>query len=369
MKKVLFVATVVQKHINVFHLPFLKMFQEEGYTTYVAAANDTNEQNVNIPYCDHYVEISFKRNPFHPGNIKAYLKLKKLICDNDFEIIHCHTPVGGVLGRLAASKARRNGTRVFYTAHGFHFYKEAPLKNWLIYYPIEWLCAHFTDVLITINKEDYALAKKHMHAKHVEYVPGVGVDVEKFANVQVDRSAKRRELGIPEDAFLLLSVGELNENKNHQIVIKALAELKNPNIHYAIAGKGDLHDYLIGLAYSLGVASQVHLLGYRSDVAELYKSSDIYVLPSIREGLNVSIMEAMASGLPVVCSVARGNTDLIDENGGAVFESHSVEDCCNAIRNIMDKDLNALEKYNALKIGKFDTRVVNETTRCIYRRV
>ena len=165
MKKVLFVATVVQKHINVFHLPFLKMFQEQGYKTYVAASNDTGKEKVEIQYCDEYVEIDFKRNPLHPGNVSAYSKLKELIDREKFDIVHCHTPVGGLLGRLAAIKARKGGTRVFYIAHGFHFYKGAPLKNWLMYYPVEKFCSRFTDVLITINQEDYALAKKKMKSR------------------------------------------------------------------------------------------------------------------------------------------------------------------------------------------------------------
>ena len=132
MKKVLFVATVVQKHIKVFHTPYLEMFRQAGYETFVAAANDTGGE-VNLPCCDRYVEIGFRRNPFHPANIGAFFRLKRLIDSEHFDLIHCHTPVGGVLGRLAAARSRRQGTKVLYTAHGFHFYKGAPLINWLIY--------------------------------------------------------------------------------------------------------------------------------------------------------------------------------------------------------------------------------------------
>jgi glycosyltransferase EpsD len=176
MKKVLLVATVVQKHINVFHLPMLKMFQEKGYKTYVAASNDTGSREVKIPYCDEYVEIPFKRNPLHPGNFFAYRKLKKLIQSGEFTIIHCHTPVGGLLGRMAAKKARKKGTRVIYTAHGFHFYKGAPRKNWMFYYPVEKFCARHTDVLITINHEDYALAQKKFKSKTLLLLQKVKVD-------------------------------------------------------------------------------------------------------------------------------------------------------------------------------------------------
>lgn len=366
MKKVLFIATVVQKHINVFHLPFLKLFQNEGYRTYVAAANDTDGENVTIPYCDKYVEVAFKRNPLHPGNLLAFYKLKDLINNNEFDIIHCHTPVGGLLGRLAAIKVRKKGTRVFYTAHGFHFYKGAPLKNWLFYYPVEKICSYFTDVLITINHEDYALAKKRMKANQVKYVPGVGIDLSRFDNINIDRNAKRREIGVPEDALLLLSVGELNENKNHQIVIKSLEKLNNPNVHYAIAGIGDKKDYLLNLAKNLGVAEQLHLLGYRKDIPELNYSADVFCFPSFREGLSVSLMEAMACGLPVVCSRIRGNTELIEKKGGILFDSNSVESCYHAVRDILAGDLRQMGEINKEHVQNYSIDNVVAEMKSLY---
>lgn len=346
MKKVLFIATVVQKHIKVFHLPFLKWFQDEEYRTYVVASNDTDSLDVNIPYCDEYVEIEFKRNPLHPKNILAYHELKRLIRSQNFDIIHCHTPVGGVLGRLAARRTRKNGTRVFYTVHGFHFYKGAPLKNWLFYYPVEKLCSYFTDVLITINQEDYSLAKKKMKAKKVEYVPGVGVNLSRFENVQIDRDAKRREIGVPEKAILLTSVGELSTRKNHKIVLEALAEIDNEKIHYAIVGNGVLLYELQSFAKKHGITHRVHFLGYRKDIAEIYKASDICCLPSIHEGLPVALMEAMACGLPVVCSRIRGNTDLIGTSGGILFDYDNVDECRQAIEDVINGDMIRMGKAN-----------------------
>lgn len=365
MKKVLFVATVVQKHINVFHLPFLKLFQNEGCRTYVAAANDTDSEDVTVPYCDEYVEIDFKRNPLHPGNISAYLKLKKLINSNEFDIIHCHTPVGGLLGRLAAIKARKKGTKVFYTAHGFHFYKGASFKNWFFYYPVEKFCSYFTDVLITINHDDFSLAKKRMKSKQVSYVPGVGVDISKF-DITVNRNIKRREIGVPEDAIVLLSVGELNENKNHQIVVRALAKLDNSNIHYVIAGIGDKKDYLLNLAEELGVSKQLHLLGYRKDIAELNRSADLFCFPSFREGLSLSLMEAMASSLPVACSRIRGNTELIEANGGILFEPNSVDSCYRAVRDILAGNYRQMGENNKEKVQRFSIDNVVKEMKSIY---
>ena len=156
-KRVLIIATVVKTHIMQFHIPTLKLFKEMGWETAVAARNDyQNPEDCQIPYCDQFYDIPFERIPFKPKNIECYKRLKDIIDQGDFQIIHCHTPVGGALGRLAAQKAREEGTRVLYTAHGFHFYRGAPLLNWLLYYPVEKYCSRLTDAILTINQEDFA---------------------------------------------------------------------------------------------------------------------------------------------------------------------------------------------------------------------
>ena len=221
--------------------------------------------------------VPISRNPFALANLTAYKELVELIKHETIDYINCNTPVGGLLGRLVSKKCKVK--KVIYQAHGFHFYKGAPILNWLIYYPVEKLCSSLTDKLITINKEDFELAKNKFKAKEVHYVPGVGIDLSRFENIDVDRNTKRREIGVPEDAFLLLSVGELNENKNHQVVIRALAKLKNPDAHYLIAGLGDKKDYLLDLAKQLGVSEQVHLLGYRRDIEELIRTADVFCFP------------------------------------------------------------------------------------------
>lgn len=226
MKKVLFVATVVKTHIMEFHIPYLKMFKEMGWETAVAARNDyENPADCVIPYCDTYYNIPFERNPLKPGNLKAYKELKHIIDEGEYDIIHCHTPVGAMLTRLAAKQARKKGTKVFYTAHGFHFYKGAPAINWILYYPVEKWLSRYTDVLITINKEDYERAKTFKAGK-VCYVPGVGIDLKKFNAGYVNKEQKRKEIGVSADDFVLLSVGELIPRKNHEVVIRALSVLK-----------------------------------------------------------------------------------------------------------------------------------------------
>lgn len=369
--KVLLTATV-QSHICQFHRPLVKMLHELGYEVHIAARNNLAEKNgLRLDFADKVFDVPFSRSPKSTDNIKAYRQIRKIIAKGNYDIIHCNTPMGGVVTRLACKGLRKKGVRVIYTAHGFHFYKGAPLKNWLLYYPAEKFCAHFTDTLITINREDYALAERKMKAKQVVYVPGVGIDVNKFRNTKIDRAAKREELGIPEDAFLLLSVGELNENKNHQIVIRALAELNDPSIHYTIAGNGILAENLTALATQLGVVDRVHLLGYRRDVAELYKTADVYVLPSCREGLNVSIMEAMAAGLPVVCSKIRGNVDLIDESNGIACECRNMHEFEAAINRLyVNRQLREeLGQAGSQRVERFSVDEVNREMLRVYTKL
>ena len=321
MPKILFVATVVKIHIAVFHLPYIRMMKELGWETAVAAKNDYDAQEeCVIPYCDHYYDIPFARSPFSADNLTALKQLEEIIDREQFDIIHCNTPVGGVIGRMAARKARKNGAKVYYTAHGFHFFNGAPLKNWLLYYPVEKHFAKDTDVLITINREDYDRAKAFNRCD-VRLIPGIGIDTKKFAGLTVDARKKKQELGLAPDDLVLLSVGEMTVRKNHEAVIRALAELKAEPIfarmHYLICGNGALKEYLEKLAQELGISGHVHLLGFRYDVQEILQTADLFVFMSRQEGLPVAVMEAMAAGRPVIASDIRGNHDLIQdgENG------------------------------------------------------
>lgn len=333
-KKVLFTATVVKTHINVFHLPYLKWLKKRGYEVHVAAKNDFINEPCIIPNCDKYYDVKFARFPFSKTNIKAYKQLKKLIQENNYDIIHCHTPVAGVLTRLAARKNKN--TTVIYTAHGFHFFKGAPLLNWLIYYPVERFCARFTDKLITINKEDYERAKRFSLRKNgkVYYVPGIGINLEKIQNLKVDVKQKKKELGILENTSILLSVGELNKNKNHETVLQALSKLKDKNFIYLICGRGVLKEYLERKIQELRLENKAKLLGYRRDVIEILKTADLFIFPSKREGLPVSVIEAMAAGLHIIASNVRGNRDLIDKEN--LFEPEDVVTLTSLIEKQLD---------------------------------
>lgn len=372
MKKVLFVATVVKNHIMEFHIPYLKMFKEAGWETAVAARNDyENPRDCQIPYCDTYYDIPFERSPFKPGNLEAYRKLKRIIDVGHYDIIHCHTPVGAALTRLAARESRKRGTKVIYTAHGFHFYKGAPLLNWIIFYPVERWLAHYTDTLITINKEDYERAKS-FKAGRVCYVPGVGVDLKKFNAGYVNKEQKRKEIGVSADDFVLLSVGELIPRKNHEVVIRALSVLKQldklNHIEYVICGRGAYETDLKKLAEGLDVADHVHFLGYRNDISEICNCADLFVFMSHQEGLPVALMEAMACGLPAVCSNIRGNTDLIEDGVTGLLANNTPEEVAESISEMKNDTAlrNRVASAALQKIKQFDLSSVEDEMSKIY---
>jgi len=314
--------------------------------------------------------LPFSRSPFSLGNFVAIRRLKKLIVEGNYDVVHCHTPIAAFCTRIACRKLRKKGLKVIYTAHGFHFFKGAPLKNWLIYYPLEKLCSRWTDVLITINKEDYELALGKMQAVRTEYVSGVGVDFQRFSDVVVDRDAKRRELDIPTDAYLMCSVGEMIPRKNHRVVIRALAAIKNPNVYYIIVGYGRLRDYLQELAQELGIADQVRFLGFRKDIAELYKISDLCVFPSIQEGLPIAPLEGMACGVPLLCAENRGTREFALNGVNALVCPWNDVD---AFKNAIDAFVkgNALKNFDSKRVveslRKYEVKDVNERMEEIYR--
>ncbi|MBN3554003.1 glycosyltransferase family 4 protein [Fictibacillus nanhaiensis] len=364
MKKILIVSTV-SRQFYLFEQGNIEVLNSLGYEVHTAANfSDANERLDVLNIKRHHFDI--ERNPFTLKNIKAYKQLKGLMKSENFDAVHCHSPMGGVLARLAAESI--GISPVIYTAHGFHFYKGAPIINWLLYYPIEKVLSRYTDVLITINKEDYKSAQR-FKAKNVIYIPGIGIESNRYSNIFVDKKNKLKELGITSDAYVILSVGELNENKNHEVIIKALSNIRYKNFIYLICGQGDRADYLMNLANSLGISNKVKLLGFRNDVIDLYKVADIFAFPSYREGLSVSLMEAMSAGLPVVCSSVRGNTDLIqDGQGGFLNKPTDIE----GFGNSLDKLINNTEmrilmgEKNLQEIEKYDSNVVKEKMKMVY---
>lgn len=373
MKKALITASVFG-FIGSFEKSNIKILLDQGYELHVAtnmskdlkAFGDTGQLD-GFDVIKH--QISYSRSPLSLQTIRSYKAIKKLIQEENFDLIHCHTPVAAMLTRLAARKARKKGAKVIYTAHGFHFFKGAPLINWLIYFPVEYICSFFTDVLITINQEDHRLAQRVMKAKKVEYIPGVGIDVEKFKNIRVDKFKKRKDLGVPEDAIMLLSVGELNKNKNHEIIIEAISKINDSTIYYCIAGQGELESYLTSKIKSLKLEERVKLLGFRKDVGQLYHTADIFCFPSLREGLGLAAIEAMACGLPLITSNIHGINDYSEnDKTGFKCQRENINEITNAITILIEskEKRQKISIYNKEKANDFSIRIVKQRMKNLY---
>lgn len=372
MKKVLLVATV-QSHIAQFHKPLIQWLEESGYQVDVAARNNLAlKPNLHLDVKGNIYDIPFERSPFSPKNLKAYFALKKVITTGNYDVIHCNTPVGGILTRLAANAKRKKGeVKVIYEAHGFHFFKGGPLKNWLLWYPVEKWFSKYANVLITINQMDYTLASKNFRAEKVKYIPGVGLNLQQFEAAKRE-SDLRTEFALPEDVKIVLSVGELNKNKNHQVIIRAIAHLEDPKIHYFLAGNGPLNGELAQLAKDHGVEKNVHFLGYRRDVPSLLKNADVYAFPSLREGLGMASIEAMATGLPIVTSNRHGINDY-SENGvtGFKYAPNDYLGFAEGIRKIVyDADLKRkMGEHNVSVSQRFTVEKSMDALSAIYREL
>lgn len=335
--KVLYVATVAS-HICQFHLPYLEMLQKQGAEIHVAAKDNLAEKNgLQLKFTDQHFDIPFSRSPIDKSNISAYKQLKKIILEGNYDLIVCNTPMGSILTRIAARKSRKNGTRVIYIAHGFHFYKGAPKKYWLTFYPIEKFFARFCDTLITINEEDYNCAKKHFKTD-VRHIHGIGVSPERFQPVdEATKQQLRKNLNLSADEFVILCTGELNANKNQAQLISAAALLKDklPNIKILLAGNGPNEANLLKQIEELNLQNTVKLLGYRTDLEKIVPTTDLIVSCSKREGLPLNIVEAMLCGKPIVATHNRGHNELITDGvNGYLVGYNSADDMAKRISEI-----------------------------------
>lgn len=372
MKKILYI-TNISYGVSSFSVAAVASAKTLGYRFFLAGnfsgassekiKNDEEEFGVKI------INIDLARSPYSPKNISAYKQLIDFVKKENIDYIHCNTPVGGLLGRLAGKKCKVK--KVIYQAHGFHFYKGAPLKNWLIYYPIERWLAHYTDAIITINKEDYERAQgfRLRNNGKVYYVPGVGIDLSQYELPENTRELKRKELGLKETDVALISMGDLIDRKNYSVAIEAVAKANNPNLQYFICGKGPEEEKLKKMVEDLGVKEQIHFLGFRTDIKELLKAADIFLFTSKQEGLARSLMEAMASGLPCIASKIRGNTDLLDEGkGGYLREVTDVTGFSGCLKKLVDDELvrKQMSEYNLSSIKKYEIKVVKESIKEVY---
>ena len=316
--------------------PHVRNLAGNGYEVEIACSEVLNRMAEVRQDLGDYARIHLlhlKRSPLALSNIRGYREVKQIIRNGRYDLVWTNEPVMGVATRLAARKARKQGTKVMYMVHGFHFYKGAPLLNWLLFYPIERLMASKADCICTINREDYARAQQ-MHTARTAYIHGVGIDTDRLKPGK-NAADLRKELHLQPDTFLVLSVGELNENKNQQIVIRALARLEDQNIHYVLCGKGDQLEKLQALAGELGISDRVHFLGYRKDIADICRQCDLFALPSRREGLPFAAMEAMYCGMPLVNSGIRGLADITEDGtSGYVCETEDVRRYAESIRKL-----------------------------------
>lgn len=313
--KVLLVATV-QSHICQFHKPLVKMLHDHGCEVHVAARNNLAEKNgLKLDFAEQAFDVPFERSPFSKRNLTAYKQLKQIIDSGNYDVVHTNTPVGGILGRLAARKARKNGCKVLYTAHGFHFFQGGPKKSWLIYYPIEKFMCRYTDELITINEEDYLLAKKKFPVS-VSRIHGIGANTGKYFPIpEEEKAALRAELGFVKEQKLIICTGELNENKNQITAIKAMKQVSaaEPDAVLLLAGNGPTHDELKNAISELGLTEHAVLLGYHTDLERYVKASDLVISCSKREGLGLNLIEGMLCKKPIVAAINRGHRELVQD--------------------------------------------------------
>lgn len=377
MKKALMVASVASM-IDLFNMNNIRLLQNMGYQVDIACnfenGNITSNERIKefkVELEDmniNYFHIPIPRSTFRVKDIYKSLKImKQLSMTNNYELVHCHSPIGSIICREAF---KNSSTRTIYTAHGFHFFRGAPFKNWLLFYPIEKYYSKYTDTLITINQEDYQLANSKFNKKtSIVKTNGIGVDTSKFSLQNVECEELDSKLIIHKENTIILSVGQLSRRKNHEVIIEAIYLLNNPKIKYLIIGEGELHSKLDKLIQKLNLESQVYLLGYKGNVNQYLSIADIYAFPSLQEGLPASLMEAMAVGLPCVVSNIRGNNDLIvNGKGGYLVDTNSPREYAQYLDRLMSSKVlqKSMSQYNIERVKLFDVETVNQQMNRIY---
>lgn len=359
-KKVLLVANVAKEHILKFHLPTICQLTQKEWEVDVACKVDAE-----IPYASRVFGMCWERTPFTLKTFSGIRQLRKLIADNNYDIVYCHTPVGGLIARFAARGFRKKGLKVVYCAHGLHFYKGAPLLNWLIFYPMEKLMAKWTDMFITINEEDFINVKTRFNSKmKIELINGIGVNFNRLnvTNPQKIRKEYRKTLGIPDDAKVLIYVAEILKNKNQGMLIEALNVLhkKGQKFFLLLPGPNHQNGEFEELAKKYGLIDYVKFLGWRNDIGELMYTSDICVASSIREGFGINLIEAQYCHLPVIATSNRGHRAIIkDGENGFLVPLHDAELMASRIEKVAeDKDL--YERMSNIDVNAYSSKQVAE---------
>lgn len=380
MKKILYVTNITRP-VNTFLIPHLNMLVKNGYEVHCACRiigeHKLKTSQINNKIKFHHV--SFTRNPIDTDNLKAYKQILKLNKENKYDIVHVHTPIAAFITRLAL---RKYSLKVIYTAHGFHFFNGASILNWLMYYPLEKVAARWTDVLITMNDEDFERSKKFRLRnesktclnKKIYRIDGIGVDLKEFNISNYDKCEFKKSLGLEKDDFVISVIGDLIKRKNHHQILKAISQLSNEynykDIKVIFAGDGILRKKIEKYIDEENLKEKVILLGYRNDINKIIGISDVVGLFSLHEGLPKNLLEAMANGKAIICTDIRGNNDLIKNNeNGLLFKVNDIEETKNCIkklyldRNMIDK----LGKENKKKISKYRIENVLSQMENIYK--
>lgn len=373
MKKVLFVANVAKDHILKFHKPSIKALKEAGWVVDVACSGEET-----VPYCDNQFRTKWRRSPFTVKTFTGIPQLRKIIKAGDYDIIYCHTTIGGLVARLASIGTKKKGARVVYCAHGFHFYSGAPKWNWLVYFTIEKFLSLFTDAIITVNREDYERSQRLFRRCKAYYINGIGVDESRLsvADKAKVRAEYREELGIPMDAKVLIYLAEISPNKNQRYLVRVMKKVaeKNSNVYLVLAGFDFSNGGVMGYAKAEGVGDKLRVLGWREDVGELYAAADICTASSLREGLGMNVVEAMYCGLPVVATDNRGHRQIITDGvNGLLVATDDEQQFADAILKLVDdealgesfvqKNLANIDEYGSEKATQAIVAILEEQLR------
>lgn len=364
-KSILIVANVAKEHICKFHIPTIRYFKEKGWRVDVACAGDEA-----VPFCDHQFKMHWKRSPFSIATIKGLNELKRLLNKEFYDIVYCNTPVGGLEARIAAKATRKKGTKVVYCAHGLHFYKGAPIKNWLIYYPIERCLANYTDLFLTINSEDTNLIRSRFHRKDdVFQLPGIGVDLHrlKIAQVQDIRYSTRERYHIPQDAHVLVYIAEVIKNKNQSLLVDTLRILKNRYNDVFLFLVGPIHDGGTLQAYvkKNSISDFVIFTGWQENVAAYLYAADICTASSIREGFGINLIEAMYCGLPVVATDNRGHRSIIKNGENGFLVPFSAELMAKRVAQLL-QDPALCSQFSTINVSHYEC---NNVAKIIYSKI
>lgn len=372
MKKALLFAPMSSVHER-FNIANIQALRELDYEVHLLAnfscdehANEYKEKCIEQGLVIH--DIPFSRHSLK-SNLRFIKQIKSLIVDTQFDIVHAHTETGGILLRLSMSANQK--TKYIYTAHGMSFYKGSSIKSQIIYRPIERFICKKMDCNIAINKEEYDCLSRWKR-QAAQFVHGAGFDMNSIVNAKVDINKKKAELGIPSDRPLILSVGELNANKNHIVILKAIAKMKKEEQPYLlICGEGEKENELSSFANSVSYRDKLFLPGYRYDMPEIFHIADMFVFPSFHEGLSFALMQAMAVGLPVICSDIRGNNDLIQNNtGGYTVNPNDYEELGICIKSLLNSQA-LCRRFGNMNKGKIQIysqeKVMNELKQIYYK--